>query len=474
VTHRRWLAALAWIAIVVAVVALRPRQTPGPFLRDFEAYWSAGATANLAGDPYGTAIWQAERAVPGVDALRNETLPFVGPPQTLLGWRLIARVPYAAGAMLWSSILVCALLALAAATVIGSGAPRAPSAFVAATALAIAFGPITSDIALGQVALPAYLCATLVPLLAGRSLLATVAAAAFAFGQPNVSLGLVSQLGRGRAALALLLAALVAYALGALAAGWAWPAEYARIAIAHGAAERFSAIQLSPAAVARGFGAPPSAAAVWGFLFAGLAAAAAVAIALVRRDYFARFAAFSALAPFVAGFFHEHDLLVAYAAAVWSALRTRATARAFALAGTLLVAVDWLGLAQRPSGIAQSALLAVAAFAAFAALGDAGEARRSALVAAPVAALFIATAFIASHHPAPVWPDALGPFRAARAMPIAALWSAEQRASGLFAIVPAWAFLRSLSLLGCASLAYAIYLRPSCCRTGLSRSDGSS
>ncbi len=167
----------------------------------------------------------------------------------------------------------------------------------------------------------------------------------------------------------------------------------------------------------------------------------------------------------MAGFFHEHDLIVAYAAAVWCALRTRAAVRIVALTGTLLVAVDWLGLAQRPTGMAQSALLALAVVAAFAALGNAAELRGAAAFALCAGALFAIAAFVAAHAPAPVWPDALGSFRAPAAMPIAAVWGAEQRATGLFAPVPAWALLRSLSLLGCGLLAYAIYRHPSCCRT---------
>ena len=42
------------------------------------------------------------------------------------------------------------------------------------------------------------------------------------------------------------------------------------------------------------------------------------------RDGFARFAALSALAPFVAEFFHEHDFVVAYAAVAFGARSERA------------------------------------------------------------------------------------------------------------------------------------------------------
>lgn len=472
-THRRALLTLAWIAIVVAVVAVRPRQTPGPYLRDFEAYWSAGAVANAQADPYGRAIWQAERAIPGVVASRDELLPFVGPPQVLLAWRLVARLPYGPAASLWSLVLVVSLIALAAAASVGSGS-RALIPVVAALALAVAFGPVTSDVALGQLALPAFLGATLVVLLARRSVVAAGVAALFAYAQPNAAISLVSQIGRNRATLALLAAAIATYALGVVGAGWRWPATYARVLAAHAAAERFTAIQFSPAAVAYGFGATPLHAALAWFVVALLAIAAAIVLAFRMSEAFARFAAFSALAPFVAGFFHEHDLLVAYVAAVWCALRTHGSDRLVALAGTLLVAIDWLGLAQRPSGIAQSALLAFAALAAFAAFGERVELRGAAVVAGAIGLLFAAAAIVAAHHPAPVWPDALGAFRAPPDAKASTLWSMEQRAAGLLAAVPAWAFLRSLSLAGCALLAYAIYRHPSCCRTALSRSDGSS
>ncbi len=202
-----------------------------------------------------------------------------------------------------------------------------------------------------------------------------------------------------------------------------------------------------------------------GVAVAAIAVAAAIAIALRVREGFARFAAFSALAPFVASFVHEHDLVVAYAAALWCALRARGMARALALAGTLLAGIDWLGLAQRPTGIAQSSLLAIAMVAAFVGLREPIDLRRAMPAAVAVAALFIIAAFLAVQHPIPIWPDALGNFHAAPNASPAAMWLAEQRASGLLASAPAWSLLRLLSLLGCALLAVAIYRHSSCCRT---------
>jgi len=461
----RWCVPIAWACIAIALLAARPRATPGPFLRDFEAYWAAGAAFNSHADPYGPAIWNAERAVPGVDAQRDELLPFVGPPATLLLWAFFARVPYAGAAALWGAILAAFLLLLVAITVRGAGGARSPAAFLAALALAIAFGPVTSDIALGQCALPAFTGALLVVLLAAQSWLLASAAACVAFGQPNAALGLISRLGRNRTTLAIALGALAAYLVGTIAYGPAWPLAYARIVAAHAAAERFSAIQLTPASIAFGFGAAPAAAQGIALLIALIAVIAAVALALRVRDGFARFAAFSALTPFVAGFMHEHDLLVTYAAAVWCALRASGRLRVIALLGTLLVCVDWLGLAQRPTGIAQSALLAIAAVAAFGALGRITEMRAALPVIAVFAALFAAGAWLATGYPAPVWPDALHAFHAPPGAQAAAIWLQEQRTSGLLAIQPAWAALRSLALLGCAMLAYVIYRHPSYCRT---------
>jgi hypothetical protein len=453
--RRTWLLWIACASIAVAILAARPRSSPGPFLRDFEAYWSAGSASNARADPYGRAIWSAERTVPGVDAARDEALPFVGPPATLLVWRLFARLPYESAAVVWSAMLAAILVVLVAAAIRGSGKRAAPFCVLAALALAIGFGPVTSDLALGQLALAAFAAATFTALAATRSLPAATAGACVAFAQPNAALGLVSQLGRKRVALALLLGALIIYALGAIQTGYAWPVEYGRIVAAHRAAERFSAIQLTPVSIAYGFGAAPGAARTIGTGFGLLAVVAAFALARRVRDRFACFAGFSALVPFVAGFFHEHDLVVAYAAAVWCALRTSGTARIVALAGTLLVAVDWLGLAQRPTGIAQSALLAVSALCSFAALGEESRWRDVSAVMPVFAVLFAAAAWLATASPAPIWPDALGAFRAPAGASIAALWSAEQRSSGLFAIAPVWALLRSLSLLGCALLAYA-------------------
>ena len=415
-------------------------------------------------------------SAPCQDSIPQETssLPFVGPPPTLLLWSLATRLPYGVAAIGWSAALALAALLLVATSVAGSRRRNGAVCFLAALALAISWGPLTSDVALGQLALPAFAAAALITCVAASLPALGTLASCVAFAQPNASLGLVSQLGFNRTTLAIACGAALTYTLGALASGLAWPIHYAALLRTHASAERFAAIQFTPASIAFGFGIPRASATAVGVVVALLAVAAAVALATRVRDRFARFAAFSALSPFAAGFVHEHDLVVAYAAAVWCGLRTDGPARLTAFGGALLVSVDWLGLAQRPSGLAQSALLALGACGAFIALGERTDARGTLAVGLAFAAIFAAASVLALAHPAPVWPDALGAFHASPRMTAAGVWSNEQRTSGLLAAVPAWALLRSLPLAGCALLAWAIYRRSSRCRTVRSRWDESS
>ena len=255
VTHRRLLLAVACAAV--------PSPRRGAPARDARAVSArlrgvlvAGIAWNAGGDPYGRAIWNAERNVPGVDASRDELLPFVGPPPDAARVERLRAAAVRAAAALWPALLAIALLALAAV-----GAPRSRKRaalallVAAALALAVAFGPVTSDLALGQLALPAFSAAPPSSLVAARSISAATAAACLAFAQPNAALGLLSQLGRNRATFAIVASAILTYALGALAAGRAWPPVYARALAAHAGAERWNAIQLAPAAIAYGFGA---------------------------------------------------------------------------------------------------------------------------------------------------------------------------------------------------------------------------
>jgi hypothetical protein len=466
--------ALACAFIVIGITVARPARTPGPLQRDFEAYWSAGATFNAGKNPYGRAIWDAERTVPGVDPTHDEILPFISPPATLILWGALARLPFDAATRVWYAVLLCALGGLIAGTLRGSGEPITFFSFLASLAFAAGFGPVTANLALGQIAMIAFagaVFATTAP-----SGLAKTLAAFVALFQPNVALGLASQLGRNVTTLAIVAAAACSYLVGAVALGWGWPAVYAVFVRSHENGERFGAIQYTAAAVAYGL----HLAAPLALLAMALCAVGAIVAAIViwRRvdSLFARFAAFSALTPFAATFFHDHDLVVAFPAAVWCAINASGANRALGFAGALLVSVDWFGLAQRSNAISQSAFLLAGAAAAFLALGQEGLAPVAAYAAVPVAALFVAGSWLGSGHPAPMWPYHLGGFHAPPTASIATIWFLEQRQSGLEAAIPAWGLLKSLSLAGCALLALAIARcpRPSCYRRATRCSDGSS
>ena len=455
--------ALACAFILIGVTAARPAETPGPLQRDFEAYWSAGSTFNAGENPYDRAIWNAERTIAGVDSSHDEILPFISPPPTLMVWSALARLPFDVATRVWYAVLLLALGGLIVASLYGCGRRVTAFSFLAALALAVGFGPVTSNLALGQIAITAYLGATVAA--AARCGIVTTIASFVAFFQPNVALGLVSQLGRNRRTLAIVLGAASTYIAGVWAMGWNWPLRYAAFLGPHAQGERYGAIQYTPAAMAYGLHLRPPLPELATVFCAVAAIVAAIGIWHRVEDPFARFAAFSTLAPLVATFFHDHDFVVAFPAAIWCALRTRGLSRTIGLAGTLLVSVDWFGLAQRSNAIPQSALLLAGAATAFLALGDAAELRAAPYAAAPVAALFVAGSWLGSAHPAPMWPYHLGSFRAPAAASIATVWFLEQKQSGLEAAIPAWALLKMLSLAGCGLLAAAIYRRSSYCRT---------
>ena len=450
-TLRRLLLGAALAAVAIALLFVRPHPTPGPLLRDFEAYYGGAVTWNDGRDPYSRDVWNVERNVPGVDPSRDEVLPFVGPPQTLPFFSLFAHAPYALAARVWSAVLG---LALAATVLLALGLARVRlSVFsaLAAAALAVGFAPMTSDLALGQVALFAYAGGLAAVAALELPMAFPIVCTLIALLQPNVALPLAVLFGKRRGVAVLVIVAAAAVAM-ALAAGAAFVRAYPATLGAHGAVEALLVIQQTPAAVAYGLGAPATFARGLGYACAA-AALVCAAFAMRRTSVLAqRLAIACALVPFVSSFFHEHDLLVAFFPAVWCARFARGRVRSLALAATALTAVDWLGLAQRPDGIAQSALLAVAATCAFVALGDRDDVPWPGALAA--AGCFIAGAFAAHAHPAPIWPDAMGAFHAAFGAPIADVWRQEQLRSGLAAQNPWWAALRLFALIGCALLAY--------------------
>jgi hypothetical protein len=443
------LLACAATAVIIALLFARPHPTPGPPMRDFEAYYAAGTTWNAGEDAYSQAIWPQEQRLSGVDAHRYEALPFVSPPALLPLFGAIARLPFDAANVLWRTLLIFALAALALLTLRLARLALTLESFVAIAVAALGFGPLTSALALGQIALPAFLFAVLAVVWRPAALLAWM--------QPNVALTLAPLL-FSRRALSFIVPGAVFAGACVLVAGMGGTARYAGVLHAHGNAEQLSAIQITPAAIAYGFGAAPHLAAAIGIIVAVGAAACWLLLIRAAADMPARFCATCALLPLAMPFFHEHDLLVLFVPAI--AFTVRAGARVWppAALGALFAATDWLGLAQRPDGTLQTLLLIGALGAALIALRERPQARML-VVPGIVLAAIGAAALFASAHPAPVWPDAMHQLPAtASANDISSAWNQEQRATGLFAANFVWAALRLCSLLGCVLTACAIAL----------------
>lgn len=418
-------------------------------MRDFEAYYAAGTVWNAGGDAYSQAIWPAEQRLPGVSSSHYEALPFVGPPALLPVFGLIARMPFGAANALWRALVILALGALAALVLRLSGRNVHAVTFLAAAVAALGFGPLTSALALGQLALIAYFFAVLAQMQPVAALLAWV--------QPNVALTLVGQALTRRGAIVFGVSLAVFALACAAVSGLPGIAQYATALRQHGSAEQFSAIQLTPTAVAFGLGAAPATALAIG---TAIAAAAVVVWVLLMRSLRApvdRLCATCALLPLAMPFFHEHDLLVLFLPALLYATRRHA-GWIFSMSGALLAATDWLGLAQRPDGALQTLLLVGALGLALIALHENPHSRMLFVPTAALAAIGIAAVF-AQAHPAPVWPDAMGPLpNGIASMNVAAAWNAEQRATGLLTPNAVWSILRLLSLTGCALTAYGIAL----------------
>ena len=450
---------------MLAATVFRPPPADGPFARDFEAYYAAGATWNRGGDPWSRAIWSTEATIPGVDRTRDELLPFVGPAAELPLLGALARLPYAVAVKLWTSLLVIALLLVVLASLaLGSG--RGLRVVGAALLLAAAAGPAISALALGQAALisAAGIALALLALERGNVIGAAIASLAAAI-QPNLALALLARL-RDRGAVVATAAACAAFAALTLAAGGVYGLnEYLHVLGDHGRAERLDLIQFTPAAIAWSFGAPATAAAAIGAAVS-LVAVVAVVATIARAQLGPRDGMLLALValPFAVPFFHEHDFVVELIPLTILALVARDAIRTLAGIAAALILVDWLLLAQRVPAQAEAVLAGFAAACAFVALG-AGSRLRLSDLAAPLTVLVVAAFAVplAHAHPAPVWPDALPTlFHAPAAQDASALWGAEQVASGLLARVPAWGILRTLPLGGCIVLGIAIVAsRPS-------------
>jgi len=461
------LAALAGalLALYVAFFVVRPHSTPGPTLRDFESYWAAGSAWSVGDDPYSRQIWRAERLVPGVDADREELLPFVGPPFGLPLWAQLARLDYSRAALVWGFVLALAflILTLGALRLVGGSTSRGGRNIhtvdrLAVLILAAGFGPLTSGLALGQVAVVA--CAGTIlalSMLRARNALGAAAGALVSALQPNIGVALAARFGERRANIALLLAAFVAIIGSFFAAGGAsGTMRYLTMLRDHARAEQFLAIQTTPAAVARAFGASPQLAAGIGLALAALVLLRLfVQLTFHGRDDARRFAIASAALPLAWPFAHEHDLTLLFFPALFALRRSEGVVRIIAVAGALLVAVDWLGLAQRPDGLRQTLALTAAATLAMVILIR-GLPWPTIAVGLMTIAAIVCLREVAAAHPLPIWPDALpANFHMDHAASATMVWAAEQHAAGIDRLDSIWATLRALSLAGCSFLWFA-------------------
>jgi hypothetical protein len=439
---------------------LRPAPAAGPFARDFEAYYAAGAVWDRGGDPWSRDIWTVERSVPGVDPRRDELLPFVGPAAALPLFGALAHLPWPAAVRWWTALLAFALLLLVlAALALAHG--RGARVVCGALLLGAAAAPATSDLSLGQAALLSAAGIALALWALDRRATVTAAFATLLAGiQPNLALALVSRL-RDRTAIVATSVAFVVFAAITLAAGGGPHGlnEYGGILGEHGRAERFDVIQFTPAAIAWSFGARAVAATAIGTL-AALAAIVAVVATTVIAKLNPRDGTLLALAalPFAVPFFHEHDFVVELIPLITLAIVARDGARLWAGIAAGLLLVDWLTLAQRGPAQSEVVLQGLAAACAFAALG-AGTRLRRVDLAAPLTVLLLAVLAVplARAYPAPVWPDTLpSSYHAAHSADASTVWAGEQRAAGLLTQVPAWGLLRAIPLAGCVVLAVAV------------------
>jgi hypothetical protein len=448
------------VLAALAATLFRPTATPGPFARDFEAYYAAGATWNAGGDPWSRDVWQTERTIPGVDATRDELLPFVGPAASLPLWSLLARLPFDAARIAWMGVLTLAVLVLGLAAAALAHVRLTASRAACALIFVAVSGPVIGDLALGQVALvsAAAVACTLLAL-ERRSAWAIVTAFGAAI-QPNLALPLAVRL-TSRCTALLLAAAAAAFFVVTLVAGGGGGAllAYLQRLGEHTASERFSLIQYSVPAIAVSFGADQRMAELAGDILTVAAVAAVAAIAVRLRAQSRLSAAFAiALLPFAVPFFHEHDFVIELIPALILAASANARVRALAGIAAACALVDWLGIAQRPSFAAQTVALGLAVACAFAALPNRALRAISPLpplIACAIVALIAVPLALA--FPAPVWPDALGAFHAAAHLDASAVWAAEQQRAGLNGVAPAWGILRAIPLFGCLLLAVGAY-----------------
>lgn len=447
INARRVFGAISALLIIIALLAMRPSGEPGVPLRDFSAYYSAGAAWSSGDDPYTTAIAKTEQLLPGARADLGEMLPYFGMPAAVPFFALFAKLPYSGASIAWGALLAFALAAL----LFGLRALFALTAeqIIYTLLLLLSFVPITSGLTLGQSALVAE-AATVMALVLASTPAAPSVSLVFAALQPVMALPSLAMLITKRGAVAVAAAGLIVYALGVWVAGVAWPLAFAKVLFAASGAERFDAIQYTPASVLYGFGLSEGRATAVGLTILSLVAAIAAYGVAQTTSVVHRFAIIAAATPFLTGFVHEHNFVVLIVPMMLCLLIARQAW--LVIVACSLVSLNWLDFAQQPQGVWQDIVLATAFLCACAAL-NCGRWSKAFVRGAPIAIVFMAIgAYLGTHHPLPIWPNDMTSVHAAAGATAADVWKQEQLQTGLLRPDAAAALLRAFALLGSALL----------------------
>ncbi|HZO94549.1 MAG TPA: glycosyltransferase family 87 protein [Candidatus Baltobacteraceae bacterium] len=452
--------ALLLLSFIAAYAVWRPLQLSGPPMTDFSAYYSAGRSWSHGIDPYGTGIWSVERLLPGADPSREELLPYVGPPLSLPLWALLGTLPYQAACAVWGVVVAaCAGLILVVPAVL-AGRRLSRGDAVLLLLLGVASGPLIDGVSLGQAALPASAAVdvAILCLVRGRFAWAALAAIVGAALKPNVVIVLAAAL-RGVADSLTLAASGVVYALANVpfAGGFHGLARYLGMLSHQGGSERFYAYQMTPTAIAFGFGMSRHAAALTGDAVA-LTAVALTILAIVRTRARCIDAAAIACAafPFVVPYEHEPDMAVAFLPALIVIFRARGGTWAAGALGTVLLATDPFGLAQGRPGLAFSLVTATVVALQLLALASRRVGRLRFVPLAAVAVVAV-VGFFGPPSRLPMWPAALPQHVAVAPNSSAnAIWHDEIVASGLETERPWASTLRLLTLAGCVAIGVAM------------------
>jgi hypothetical protein len=451
-----------FLCLFIASSIFRPPATPGPYQRDFEAYYAAGATFNADGDPYSRAIWETEKTIAGVDPARDELLPYVGPAAALPIFSMLARIPHPQARIAWMAILSAAFLVLVICALRLAKAPRDPLLWATAALFTFVSAPMISALALGQVALlSAAALALAIIFYPARNAVGAGLSTLIAAVQPNLAIALIARM-RSRWDITIATIATAIFILFTIAAGHGINGIIAYIhrLSAHGGAERFITIQHTPTAIFYSLGIAPDTAITIGTTIA-IATIIITAVTILRAKLDPTTATLFTFAtlPLAIPFFHEHDFVLELIPLIILAIQSSKKTRAAAAIAAILILIDWLGLAQRPPANAQIIALGASVALGFIALGNPNR-KDHWYSLAGVTALIICSAIalpLAHQHPAPTWPDTLPlHFQAPPNADASAVWGNEQHESGLDAIEPTWGILRAMPLIGCILLAICI------------------